>query len=130
MSEQAPQAPTPAPTPAPSENGPERARPSLKGIDWHDVRQKTISGVFAAAIIGGVAALATYAWNNLSQGGFVRLMGGVTQADLQSAVERVATQAVTNIAVPVQHAIIAFDGPCPPGWILAKEAVGSALVGV
>jgi hypothetical protein len=92
-----------------------------KRIDWQDVFQKTITALAVAAALG----LATLLWNNLSQGGLIRLAGGITQAELDKAVSQVkAPQDIFPTG-----AIVSFDTKCPPGWVLANETIGSAIVG-
>ena len=101
-------------------------------IDWFDVRQKTISGLLVGALIAAAAGLGPLVYNHVSQGGLVRLLGGVTIAEIEPIVRKASEEAqkeVRRLAVPAQGAIIPFDGPCPTGWSMAKDIVGSAIVG-
>jgi len=91
--------------------------PRKAGVDWIDVRQKTVTAIVVAATLG----IGTLLWNNLSQGGLLRLLGGVSQVELEAAVSQ---------SGHIPHgAVVAFDIQCPPGWVIADEAIGSAIVG-
>lgn len=115
----------------------DQAPQSRKKTDWHDVRQKTISGVIVTIIIALLGGIGTLIWNTASQGGLVRALGGVTQSELESTIKKLTLEGPPGPAGPVglgtkdlSTAVIAFDSQCPPGWSLMKEAVGSAIVGV
>ena len=88
-----------------------------KNIDWRDVWQKVVTAVAVAVTLG----VGTLAWNNLSQGGLIRLLGGVTRDELQKA--------GNNLNGIPHGAVVAFDVFCPDGWKLVDETVGSAIVG-
>ena len=56
----------------------------MQEIDWKDVRQKVVSGLVLAIIVGAVGALGTYIWNDVSKGGLVRVLGGVTKEEMDA----------------------------------------------
>jgi hypothetical protein len=88
-----------------------------KKIDWVDVIQKTLIAVLTAAVLGA----GTLVWNNVSSGGLVRALGGVTKADVNAIMAGGPSQLL--------NAVVPFDGVCPPGWLPARETVGATIVG-
>jgi hypothetical protein len=97
-----------------------------RGFDWIDVLQTAIAPVITALILG----LAALAWNALSQGGLVRLLGGVTQEQLEATrighISPSDPYPLPGTEMP-GGAIIGFYGDCPPGWARASREVGSII---
>ena len=111
-------------------------------------REVTV-GVVTAIVLGALGLI----WNWASEGGAVRLLGGVTLKDVDTLIAEQLNKADLKGAIkgtreisahqgrldrPVRLgncqsvAVIAFDAPggCPKGWVLEQNAVGSAIVGV
>ena len=105
--------------------------PKKAWLDWQDVRQKVAAGLLLAAIVGGVTSVATLLWSNLSNGGVIRLLGGITPSELETKLkqERAASDLRVRALTLPGSVIIAFNGNCPSGWTLAKETTGKALYG-
>jgi len=104
-----------------SEVGTEKSR----GFDWVDVLQKAIAPVITALILG----LLAFAWNGLSQGGLVRLLGGVTQQQFEARTGNVDPSdpyPLPGTEIP-RGAIVGFYGDCPPGWMRASRDVVSII---
>jgi hypothetical protein len=105
----------------------EQAPIGRKGLDYHDIKQKTVTAVVVFVVLGTLGGLGTIAWNNISHGGIVRLLGGVTQSDLEQTLVRpgvdLGSYDTQNHGIPV-GAVIAFEGKCPPGWSLANFSLG------
>lgn len=108
---------------------PEQPSQERRGIDWHDVRQKAVTALVIAILLGGGALV----WNSLSNERVLKLLGGVSQSELEATIKRLTLmgppgpQGVPGDVLP--GAVVAFDGPCPPGWKLFDDVVGSAIVG-
>jgi hypothetical protein len=110
----------------------QRAAP--KPVDWFDIRQKWIAGLLSglsiAAVLAVIGAFGTIAWNTLTGGTVLRMLGGVPRADVEAIVGKAVLQQIATFGVPSTGAVVAFDRGCPPGWIMAQEMVGNAIVGV
>jgi hypothetical protein len=120
-------------------------------IDWKAASQNVVVGVFTAVMLGALAVF----WNWGSNGGLVRALGGVTAADVEEVVKRVAVVAGPkgdpgpkgepglqgerglpgeSADVP-RGAVMAFDrddldaNKCPPRWAPFLEARARVIVG-
>ena len=58
----------------------EQAPVGRRGVGYHAIRQQTITALAVFLLLGTLGI----AWNKLSHGGLVRLLGGVTQSDLEA----------------------------------------------
>jgi hypothetical protein len=102
---------------------------SGKLLDSRKLIQAVVTALATAAGVG----LGTWLLNEASQGGLIHAMGGLTKADLAEALKEKQQDSpggvhVNDVLPP--GAIVAFDVPyCPPGWALADQTVGSAIVG-
>lgn len=84
------------------------------------IGEKVIVGVLSAAILGGFALL----WNWGSQGGLVRILGGVTPKDVAEIARAAAT-------LP-KGIVVASTQPCESlgsGWDPYTDANGRVIVG-
>ena len=115
-------------------------------MDWQGVREKVVVGVITAVVLGGLALV----WNFTSEGGLIRLIGGVPAKDLNpeltrlgEGIERAATKEElrARTASPKAEqllpraAVVAFDRDdleqdrCPAGWRPFKNARARVIVG-
>jgi hypothetical protein len=106
--------------------------------DWASIREKVFVGVITAVVLGALTLL----WNWSSSGGIVRALGGITQADAEAIVKRLAlagppgpagqagppgATGPSGIAPP--GAVVAFATECPTGWTPFVEGTGRFIVG-
>ena len=100
------------------------------------IKEKVIVGVVTAIILGVLTLLFNWA----SQGGLVRALGGVTEAEVNEKLEAIALkegpqgpagpQGEKGAPVPV-GAVVAFDRGfgCPEGWTDFALARGRTIIG-
>jgi hypothetical protein len=74
-----------------SEQPPERRIRLVDHISVREVVNRTLSTILAALIIGAVGLVAALIWNKASEGGLVHALKGVTQQELEEAVNRVVS---------------------------------------
>jgi hypothetical protein len=100
-----------------------------KKIDWSDVLQSVVKAVAIGLVLGA----GTLAWNNFSNERVLKLLGGVSQSELEVTIKRLTLAGPPGPAGRpgeiLFEAVVAFDGPCPPGWKYYDAVVGSAIVG-
>lgn len=115
-------------------------------MDWKGIQEKIAVSVITAVILGGLAL----GWNFASEGGVIRLIGGIPEKDLKphlmrlaEGIEAAATKAEleARIELPTadqsipRGAVIAFDrddldqSKCPPGWQPFKNARARVIIG-
>jgi len=107
-------------------------------LDLESIREKVVVGVITAIVLAALTLL----WNWASQGGIVRALGGVTQADFRTALEAVS-QRQGPLGPPgpkgdsgppgettLRNAVIAFDDTrCPSGWSVFTPATSRMIIG-
>ena len=81
----------------------------------NEIKERAISGIVAAIIIALLAA----AWQLVTDGGLIRLLGGATRSDLQS------------IRPVPSGVVLAFDltTGCPEGWSRFADGQSRVIVG-
>jgi hypothetical protein len=99
---------------APAESG-EREGGWLMSVDWKGIFEKAVVGVVAAVVLGAL----TLIWNQISNGGLIRLLGGATHEE------------VAKINPTPAGTVAAFDLPngCPEGWTMFEPAISRTIVG-
>ena len=108
--------------------------------DWASIWEKVFVGVITAVVLGALTLL----WNWSSSGGIVRALGGITQADVEATVKRLALAgppgpagqagppgAIGPSGIAPPGAVVAFATECPkePGWTPFVEGTGRFIVG-
>ncbi|WP_029066180.1 hypothetical protein [Labrenzia sp. DG1229] len=114
-------------------------------MDLKAVGEKVAVGVLSAVLLGALALI----WNFASEGGLVRLLGGVPARDLSpqltilhDRIESLENNSSAEVPAFPTGAIVAFDGGryekvpdgrlqtgCPSGWIRFEQAAGRFIIG-
>jgi hypothetical protein len=94
-------------------------------VGTKDIPRQVVSGVAIALIIGFLG----WFWNAASNGGIIRVLGGITSSELSHAVESELAKHPSSLASV--GAVVAFALPngCPDGWTVFGPAVSRVIIG-
>lgn len=93
---------------------------------WRDVSDKILVGVGTAIILTALGI----AWNGLSNGQLIGLLGGLSKADADERIANAVSAALSELRQPA-GAVVAFDSTsgCPDGWTEFEPAKSRFIIG-